>query len=195
MMLVFLPSFFLIWKYRIHGIITNGGEAANCIPAYSSAMITFRGITKQQVADLQPKVANCFVAAARATGCEYKFTWAPNGPLDDVFMNDTLTTLYKRYMEAEGITFEPRTVEEQTCTGSTDMGNFSYVVPTIHPAYGIHTTAANHTREFTAAARTEVAHKDTLRAAKCQAFTAAEVLVNEQVYQRVVEDFQKGKPQ
>jgi metal-dependent amidase/aminoacylase/carboxypeptidase family protein len=102
---------------------------------------------------------------------------------------------YKHYMEAEGIEYQSRIEEEQTSTGSTDMGNFSYAVPTIHPAYGIPTNAANHTIEFAAAARTEGAHRDTLLAAKCQAFVAADVLVDDELYQRIVDDFKKGKPQ
>ena len=51
----------------------------------------------------------------------------------DVFVNDTLTSIYKKFSEQEGMSFAPRTEEEKTTTGSTDMGNFSYVVPTIHP--------------------------------------------------------------
>lgn len=121
--------------------------------------------------------------------------WAPLGPVEDVFMNDAMALNYKHYMEQEGIEYKPRSEEEQTSTGSTDMGNFSYVVPTIHPAYGIHTTAANHTKEFADAARLPVAHQDTLRAAKCLAFTAAEVMVDDELFKQVVEDFKKGKPQ
>ena len=96
--------------------------------------------------DLKPRVDNCFKAAALATGCEIKMQWGKLGPVEDVFMNDALALNYKHYMEKEGITYKSRIDEEQTSTGSTDMGNFSYVVPSIHPAYGIHTTAANHTK-------------------------------------------------
>lgn len=144
---------------------------------------------------MKPRVDNCFKAAALATGCEIKIQWGKLGPVEDVFMNDALALNYKHYMEKEGITYRSRIDEEQTSTGSTDMGNFSYAVPSIHPAYGIHTTAANHTKEFAAAARTLVAHQDTLRAAKCLSMTAAEVMVNDDLYKQVVDDFKKGKPQ
>lgn len=117
------------------------------------------------------------------------------GPVEDVFMNDAMTVDFKHYMEKEGVKYHTRTEEEQTSTGSTDMGNFSYVVPTIHPAYGIHTDAANHTKEFAAAARLPRAHQDTIRAAKCLAFTAAKVMTSDTFYQQVVDDFKKGKPQ
>ncbi|KAG1217323.1 hypothetical protein G6F68_021755 [Rhizopus microsporus] len=71
------------------------------------------------------------------------------------------------------------------------MGNVSYEVPVIHPMYGIHTTASNHTVEFTAAAKTEQAHKDTITASKCLAATGVEVLLNEQYYNHVVKEFKK----
>ncbi|GAA5809229.1 hypothetical protein MFLAVUS_002634 [Mucor flavus] len=180
---------------RLHGIITKGGNSPNVIPAYSSARFYARSITRNQLKALKPRVENCFKAAALATGCNYKLSWAPLGPVEDVFMNDAMTVDFKHYMEKEGIKYHTRTEEEQTSTGSTDMGNFSYVVPTIHPAYGIHTDAANHTKEFAAAARLPRAHQDTIRAAKCLAFTAAKVMTSDTFYQQVVDDFKKGKPQ
>lgn len=179
----------------MHGIITNGGSRPNIIPAYASAHFYARSQTRSQLNELKPRLEKCFKAAALATGCTIKLQWGKLGPVEDVFMNDTMALNYKHYMEQEGIAYEPRVDEEQTTTGSTDMGNFSYVVPSIHPAYGIHTEAANHTKEFAAAARTETAHKDTLRAAKCLAMTAAEVMVDDKLYAQVVADFKKGKPQ
>ncbi|RCH78165.1 hypothetical protein CU098_000235, partial [Rhizopus stolonifer] len=169
---------------RVHGVITNGGKSANVIPDYASAKFMARSVTKNQLKELKERVEKCFLAAARATGCSVNLKWAEIGPLDDVFMNDALTASFKHYMGEEGITYRSRSEEEQITTGSTDMGNFSYVVPSIHPAYGIHTTAANHTKEFTAAARTEVAHQDTLRAAKCLCLTAAEVLRDDELYKQ-----------
>ncbi|CEI95746.1 hypothetical protein CU097_009653 [Rhizopus azygosporus] len=180
---------------RIHGIITKGGDAANVIPAYASAKFYARSLTKNQLAELKPKIENCFKAAALATGCQIKLSWGPLGPIDDVFMNDTLTAVYKTYMEDEGVSYLPRTEEEKITSGSTDMGNFSYVVPSIHPAFGICTDASNHSKEFTAAARTEIAHKRTLTAAKCLSFTAADVLLKDELYDQVVKDFKKGKAQ
>lgn len=51
----------------------------------------------------------------------------------DVFQNEPLAETYKHFMEAQGIKFFPKSLEESVVSGSTDMGNFSYVVPTIHP--------------------------------------------------------------
>lgn len=117
------------------------------------------------------------------------------GSIDDVFMNDAMTANFKNYMEDEGITYKDRAQEEQLIVASTDFGNVSYTVPGIHPMYAIHTDTGNHTSEFTDASKTEIAHEDTLRAAKCLTLTAADVLINDELYKQVVADFEKGKPQ
>ncbi|KAI8976480.1 hypothetical protein BDB01DRAFT_727631 [Pilobolus umbonatus] len=178
---------------RLHGIITHGGEAANVIPAYASVHFYARALTRDQLTGLKPKVENCFKAAALASGCTYKLAWASKGMVEDVFLNETMSAIFKQYMEEEGIVYRSRSEEEKEVSASTDMGNFSYAVPAIHPAYSIHTTAANHTKEFTEAAKTEIAHKDTLRAAQCLILTAVDVMNNDSVYEQVVSDFQKGK--
>ncbi|CAO3650959.1 unnamed protein product [Cunninghamella blakesleeana] len=180
---------------RMHGIITDGGKAANVIPDYSSAKFYARSLTRDQLAELKPKMENCFKAAAKATGCTYKMNWAPGGPVEDVFMNTPLAEYYKILMEEQGVNYIPRVDEEQIIGASTDMGNFSYAVPSIHPAYGIDTTATNHTKEFAAAAGTEEAHKLTIRASKCLSITAAHTYLDDAFYEDVVADFKKGKPQ
>ncbi|KAI8874974.1 bacterial exopeptidase dimerization domain-containing protein, partial [Backusella circina FSU 941] len=181
---------------RLHGIITKGGDSPNVIPAHASCYFYVRSITKNQLKELKVKFINCFIAAAKATQCQYTIKWNESGPIDDVFMNDTMTLLFKKYQMEQGIKFESRSTEvSEYASGSTDMGNFSYVVPSIHPHFGIHTNAANHTTGFEKAARTEIAHLDTIKAARSLSFTAAEVLVDDGVYQAVVEDFKKGKPQ
>ncbi|KAI7899918.1 uncharacterized protein BX663DRAFT_554618 [Cokeromyces recurvatus] len=179
---------------RIHGVIVKGGEAANVIPDYTSAHFYARSLTRDRLRELKERVENCFKAAALAAGCKIKIEWAKLGPVDDVFTNETMTEKYKQYMEEEeGIQFPSRSDDEKVIAGSTDMGNFSYVVPTIHPGFGIHTSATNHTKEFADAARTKVAHQDTLRAAKCLALTAAEVMIDDALYEQVLADFKKGK--
>lgn len=180
---------------RVHGIITNGGEAPNVTPSYVSASYRARSLTKNQLKSLKTRVEQCFKGAAYASGCEVKVKWREMGSIDDVFMNDAMTANFKSYMENEGITYKDRTQEEQMVVASTDFGNVSYTVPSIHPMYAIHTDAGNHTAEFTDASKTETAHKDTLRASKCLAMTAADVLTDDDLYKQVVADFEKGKPQ
>jgi metal-dependent amidase/aminoacylase/carboxypeptidase family protein len=103
--------------------------------------------------------------------------------------NDIMSDTYAAYMEKYGIRFPSREDQIRAGGGSTDMGNVSYEMPCIHPMYGIHTTASNHTIEFTAAAKTMAAHKDTIQASKCLAATGVEVLLNEAYYNRVQRNF------
>ncbi|CDS10946.1 hypothetical protein LRAMOSA03211 [Lichtheimia ramosa] len=180
---------------RIHGIITDGGKSANVIPDYASCTFLARSVTKEQLAELKIKMENCIKAAAVATGCQVKLQWSPKGPTDDVFQNEPLAETYKHFMEAQGIKFFPKSLEESVVSGSTDMGNFSYAVPTIHPGFSIGTTASNHTIEFAKASITEKAHKSTLIAAECLAKTAASVFLDDQLYQQARAFFNKGKSQ
>ncbi|KAI8381265.1 uncharacterized protein BYT42DRAFT_565892 [Radiomyces spectabilis] len=180
---------------RIHGIIKDGGKSANVIPDYASGAFYVRSATRKQLAELKVKVEKCFQAAARGTGCEVKLAWAPNGPVEDVFQNEPMAAIYQQFMEEEGRQFPDRNEEMRQVSGSTDMGNFSYVTPTIHPMFGIHTDATNHTVEFAQAAGTEIAHKDTLCAARCLSQTAAAVLLDDALYNEAVKNFKQGKPE
>lgn len=101
---------------------------------------------------------------------------------------------YAKYMRKAGIEFPSKAFQESIQGGSTDMGNVSYAVPTIHPMYSIHTQAANHTIEFTEAAGTPVAHEDTIRASKALAMAAAHVLVDEVTFQAVKSEYQTLVP-
>jgi metal-dependent amidase/aminoacylase/carboxypeptidase family protein len=138
------------------------------------------------------KMEDCFEAAAIATGCKVKYTWREIGITKDVIQNEVMADTYANAMNKFGITFPSRAEQEKAAGGSTDFGNISYEMPVIHPMYGIHTTAANHTKEFVQAAKTVDAHKDTLTASKCLALTGLEVLLNDKYYNAVQEQYKKN---
>ncbi|KAH8550366.1 hypothetical protein BGW37DRAFT_499051 [Umbelopsis sp. PMI_123] len=175
---------------RLHGIITDGGKAANIIPDYAAATFFVRSLKISQLEELKPRVEKCFEAAAVATGCKVKFTWKDVGVTKDVLVNSVLADRYAKYMESYGISYPPRAEQEQMSGGSTDAGNISYQVPLVHPSFGIHTTAVNHTHEFTAAAKTEIAHEDTLRATKAMAMTLIDILQSQQMLDAAVAEFE-----
>jgi len=61
---------------RIHGIITDGGQAVNVIPHHAAAKLLIRSETDDYMdEELKPKVLACFQGAAQATGCELKYRW------------------------------------------------------------------------------------------------------------------------
>ena len=170
---------------RIHGIITNGGAKPNLIPEQSEMRYSVRAPTKQEAIEVQAKVNSCFEAAAKATGCTVHITESTPA-YNDVRHNSVLCDLYEANSKQLGMTH----VEYTTPTGSTDMGNVSYIVPTIHPMYGIGDgTQVNHTREFTACANTPEAYQNTLIAAKAIAMTAIDLYTSPDLVKKANEAF------
>ena len=117
-------------------------------------------------------------------GCQVSIEWiSPH--YSNLDTNHTLAQRYQANAELLGVTFPP----QEDFLASTDMGNVSHVVPSIHPMYSIGTTAPNHSHAFTAAAITEVAHEKTLIASKAMAMTAIDVLHNKDLFDKVRNDF------
>jgi amidohydrolase len=178
-------------KARIHGIITDGGEAANIVPAHTAATFMVRVADDRYLDELKEKVINCFTGAAVATGAELKYQWAE---VRYASMNNNLTLarLFQKNMAALG-----RRVpmgDSEKSTGSTDVGNVSQLVPAIQPTVSIASDAALiHTPEFARAAATEVALRRMLEAAKAMAMTAIDLLASPDVLAKVREEFRKGE--
>jgi len=159
---------------RIHGIITDGGEAPNIVPAHSAAVFLIRAPDNEYLAELKGKVLNCFTGASVASGARLEYRWSDRSyaPMKN---NSTLAGLFKQNLESLGRhveDFEPR-----FGFGSTDMGNVSQVVPSIHPTIAIASPEVFiHTPEFAAAAASETGHEGLMDAAKAVAMTVADIL-------------------
>ena len=65
--------------------------------------------------------------------------------------NKTVAKLFKKNAEDLGVEFSKDIDKSSSVSASTDMGNVSHVVPSIHPVFYIGSNAFNHTREFTTA--------------------------------------------
>jgi amidohydrolase len=135
---------------KIHGIITHGGDAANIVPAYTKSTWYVRGQERGRLDELMPRVTACFEAAAGATGCRCE--WAQIGhTYEDMVSNPLMTELFSSNAASLGRTMLRGADLPPSQTGSTDMGNVSKVVPTIHPMIGIDSLpAVNHQPEFAA---------------------------------------------
>lgn len=132
---------------RIHGIIDHGGDASNIIPSYTKSTWGVRSLTQERLEDLIPKVQACFEAAATATGCRLVIT-SPGHPYSTMVNNPVMTELYAANSEALG---RPMPRETEPEGGSSDMGNVSHVVPSIHPMLAIECgDSVNHQPEFAA---------------------------------------------
>ncbi len=136
---------------KIHGIIVSGGDAANIIPHYTKSSWYVRSQTMERLAVLSEKVRACFEAAATATGCRLEIE--PMGhTYTEMVSNPVMVGLYAANSSALGRPMLRGGDLPGSQTGSTDMGNVSLVVPTIHPMLGIEPgEAVNHQPEFAAA--------------------------------------------
>lgn len=176
-------------EWRLHGVITHGGERPNIIPAYTELLFYLRTPLFKDLCDLKAKAEACFRAAAVATGCQVEITY-PSNDSSNILPNATLANLYENNGKALGIQFPELPA---SFTGSTDFGNVSFVVPGIHPFFYICTDAFNHTEEYTEAAGAEKAQLYTLRTAKALAMTAVDVVCCPSLLRQVREDFSLAK--
>ena len=157
---------------QLHGVVTNGGEAANIIPARVTGRFMARSLTLAGLGRLEPRVRACFEAGARATGAAVEFT--PLAP-DYSHMESDLDLLgcYRANAEALGRRFDLDDEGVARPTLSTDMANVSLAVPSIHPLMAIESGGAvNHQPEFAAACVTPSADAAVRDGALAMAWTA-----------------------
>jgi amidohydrolase len=166
---------------RIHGVITYGGAAANIVPERAEGTFMVRALQPNYLAELKQKVVNCFEAGALGSGAKVEVKWDPYAylPLNS---NGPLAAAYRANAEALGRKFLEQKVDS---TGSTDMGNVSWVVPSIHPTFSIGGFGINHTEGFTAICATDAAHEAMLQVAQAMAMTGVDVAADPQLLARV----------
>jgi metal-dependent amidase/aminoacylase/carboxypeptidase family protein len=131
---------------QVHGIVLDGGDAANIVPAHASADFMVRAATVHELDALRPRVERCFEAGALATGASLSIH--DECPTYTHMHHDhDLVELYRESTESLGHQYG-----DVEMTFSTDMGNVSLAMPSIHPCIGIDTAGAvNHQPEFAAA--------------------------------------------
>jgi amidohydrolase len=161
---------------RIHGIVTDGGQAPNIVPERAAGEFYVRAMNERDLAALKPRVQACFEAGARGSGCEVEIRWADVDYLD-LNTNWPLADAFQRHGEVLGREF--MSPEKLGGAGSTDMGNVSYLVPSIHPMLACAPpNVVIHNPEFARYAGSETGDLAALDGAKCLALTAAEFLLD-----------------
>jgi amidohydrolase len=174
---------------RIHGIITQGGEAPNIVPAYTAASFLVRAEDDAYLDELKEKVLNCFKAASLATGARLEYKWVAHyAPLKTNFV---LAELFAKNMEALGRNLWPTL---NRGLGSSDVGNVSVLVPTIHPMVAIAPIdVLAHSPEFAEAAASEEGNRGLLDGAKALAMTAVDLIAQPGIIDRIKEEFSASK--
>lgn len=134
---------------RVHCIIDEGGDASNIIPSYTKSTWGVRSQNHPRLVELIPKVRACWEAAATATGCRLEVT-STGHPYLNMNNNPIMTDLFAANSSALGRTMRTE-AEIGFGGGSSDMGNVSQIVPSIHPMLAIECgDAVNHQPEFAA---------------------------------------------
>jgi amidohydrolase len=172
---------------RVHGVITKGGEQANIIPEYTSAEFYLRALDPDDCRDLLRRFEACAEGAATATGCRAQVTADPiiHEPLR---ANPTMAGLFRDNLAL--IDFPEDPDDGQAGYGSTDCGNVSQALPTIHPYVRISPDGVpGHSREFATWARSPLARAGMLAGAKALALTALDLLASPEALRRAKDDF------
>jgi amidohydrolase len=171
---------------RIHGIVTNGGAAPNVVPAYTSAKYIVRSETLAQLTELRPRVYRCFEAGALATGSKMELAGGDK-PYAEMHHDEAMVTFYRRNSEALGRPFPDLGEWETRPTASTDMGNVSQAIPSIHPMIGINSLpAVNHQPEFAAHCITADADKALADGALAMAWTGIDLAKDQDMRDRLM---------
>ncbi|GAA0177391.1 M20 family metallopeptidase [Clostridium sediminicola] len=175
---------------RVHGIIKEGGIAANIVPDLAIAQFYVRATTKTYLQKLVDKVKNCARGAALAAGTELEIINYETS-YDNMVTNETLMEAYSKNLRNFGI----RDLEEgEKITGSMDAGNVSHVCPTIHPSFSISDKeVVAHTIEFAEASIQPLAYEGMKKTIGTLVLTAVDVLQDESLLKAIKEEFKNSE--
>ena len=174
---------------RIHGIVTEGGRAPNIVPDRAAGNFYVRAKDADDLEKLKPRVQACFEAGARGSGCEVEVLWAGVDYLD-LKTNWPLAERFQAHAESLGRQFIPMDLIDLSASGSTDMGNVSHRVPSIHPMLAsAPPRVVIHNPEFAEWAGSEMGDQAALDGAKSLAMTAAEYLMKPDLQAESVKAF------
>ena len=159
----------------MHGIVTKGGDAANVVPAHTSARYMVRAKTLAELEEIRAKVFRCFEAGALATGAKLAIVGGSK-PYAEMLHDRAMAAVYRRNAEVLGRVVPDLGPFADRFAASTDMGNVSLALPSIHPMIGINSLpAVNHQPEFAAHCTTEAADQAVFDGSLAMAWTAIDL--------------------
>src|SRR5712664_4293206 len=174
---------------RVHGIIVKGGDQPNIIPEYTRADFYLRALTKDYCQELLRRFKDCADGAAAATGCRVEVTAEPTIH-DPMKPNRTMAELFERNLGVIGFPVDPD--DGEAGYGSTECGNVSQALPTIHPYIRISPDGVpGHSREFAEWARSPMARDGMVAGAKALALTALDLLASPDKLEAAKEEFER----
>lgn len=172
---------------RVHGVIIDGGKAANVVPDYSKSQFYVRSTTKSYNEELLERVKNCARGAAIATGTRLEITKFEFS-YDNMVTNKRLSNVFnEEIFELANITMN----EPPKSTGSIDAGQVSQVCPTIHPYFDITNdkNVIGHTREMANCTLTTYAKEQMKNTIGALVMTAIKVISDPKLYEEIRLEF------
>ena len=174
---------------RIHGIITEGGVAANIVPEKAVAQFYVRATTKSYLKEVIEKVKNCARGAALATGAELSIRNYEKS-YDNFVLNNALTGVVKKHFIENKFDIGC----EVLSLGSLDAGNVSHVCPTAHPMFSITTEdIPGHTRDLANATIKPYALDAMKRVINALVLTGVEVIENPEILIAIKEEHDRKR--
>ncbi|MCU1396831.1 MAG: amidohydrolase [Ilumatobacteraceae bacterium] len=176
---------------RIHGIFVKGGDKANIVPSDAEMQWMVRSPTIESLQPLKQRVLACFEGSAVATGCTCTVEWE-NVTYADMIDNGPMVESYVANSLALGRTVQdPRAIGKHV-VGSTDMGNVSYLVPSIHPMIQVAPLGVPiHTPDFAQWALGPEGDRAVLDGAKAMAMTVIDLWCQDGLMDAVQASFEQ----
>ena len=177
---------------RIHGIITEGGLAPNIVPERAACRFYIRARNGVELADLKKRVRDCFEGSALSTGTRLELRWGQvdcldlknNLPLADTYVSNA-KRLGREFLDPDHL--------PPGLAGSTDMGNVSHRVPSIHPLIAVSPpSVVIHNADFTAYARSPKGDQAVVDGAKALAMTALDYFDSSTLRENARADFSRS---
>ena len=173
---------------RIHGIFLRGGDKPNIVPADAATEWYIRSETITSLQELKPRVVAALESGAHACGCSVTHQWTGTAYADMV-TNNSLAALYIANAGSLGRNVEAPSAHRRV-VGSTDMGNISHLVPSIHPMIASARPGTSiHTKDFATESKGLLADKAVIDGAKAMAMTAIDYWTSAQAQSAIREEF------
>lgn len=159
---------------RVHGIVSDGGAAPNVVPETAETRWYVRSPSVEGLNALKERVLACLEAGAAATGCTVEISWR-HPAFANMVDNDPMIELFRANLARTGRNL-PEPDPDNEVLGSTDMGNISHVVPSIHPMIAVSPPDVPiHTEEFAVHAASERGDRAVLDGARAMAATIVDL--------------------
>jgi len=174
---------------RVHGIFTHGGDAPNIIPEKIVMRFYVRALDPGYFRELVDKVIRCARGAAKSAGCAVRFRRRGHS-YDPFIPSYPIGGAFRKNMALAGLAEDGFGETEEI--GSSDIGNLSMVVPTLHPEYAIGSREdINHSRNFLAAVVSEKGLSAMAAMTRAMAMTAYDLLTDTRLMATVKAAFKR----